>query len=398
MPSAATATFEVRHPENADEIQALAELLGRVFYIPDERLPGLRDAIGEENFRVVRGAGDLAGGLGMVPMGQYFGGRSIPTAGIACVGIDAQYRGTGAGRALMGRTMLELHDRKCPLSTLYPATQTFYRLAGYEQAGALYDTTLHIQSIDVRERHVEVRPIGPDDESAVVELYSRRAAATAGMLDRGPYIWNRVREPRGERANGFLFLEDGRPQGYVFYRLVDTKTAGFTYDLAVTDMAALTPRAGRGVLEHLARHRSMGGEARCTLCPSDPVLNLLPEQSYSIRLNIQWMLRIVNVRAALEQRGYPPSVRHTVQMRIDDPLVAGNEGALQLEVTDGRGIVHEGGDARIALTIEGLAALYSGHRTPAELVATGQLESDDEDLVALTELFAGPAPWMADMF
>jgi predicted acetyltransferase len=53
--------------------------------------------IGLENFRVIRQAGQIIGGLSIYQMGQWYGGECVPMAGIASVGVAPEHRGTGVG-------------------------------------------------------------------------------------------------------------------------------------------------------------------------------------------------------------------------------------------------------------------------------------------------------------
>jgi predicted acetyltransferase len=52
----------------------------------------------------------------------------------------------------------------------------------------------------------------------------------------------------------------------------------------------------------------------------------------------------------------------------------------------------------VKLTERGLAALYTGFLPATELARGGLLAADDASLGALNDLFAGPAPAMADYF
>ena len=76
-----------------------------------------------------------------------------------------------------------------------------------------------------------------------------------------------------------------------------------------------------------------------------------------------------------------------------------NAGRWTLRVEEGRGRVERGGRGRIALDARGLAALYSGFHGADTLAAFGRLKaSAPEDLATAVALFAGPTPWMPDMF
>src|SRR5947207_3199738 len=81
--------------------------------------------------------------------------------------------------------------------------------------------------------------IAPDDAHIVEKMYRTRAAMSSGPLDRGLYIWHRIREPRGETARAYLVEFDGTPEGYLYY--VQKKSdAAAPFDLHVSDLIALT--------------------------------------------------------------------------------------------------------------------------------------------------------------
>ena len=73
-------------------------------------------------------------------------------AGIGAVGVLPENWGRGAGSRLMQRTLRELREGGFCLSTLYPATLTLYRKAGYECAGGLYRIETRPDRIGVVER------------------------------------------------------------------------------------------------------------------------------------------------------------------------------------------------------------------------------------------------------
>jgi predicted acetyltransferase len=69
-----------------------------------------------------------------------------------------------------------------------------------------------------------------------------------------------------------------------------------------------------------------------------------------------------------------------------------------LRVDDGAGRAEPGGQGRMRLHIRDLATLYSGYFTPQELLQASDLAVDTGSLVAAAQLFAGPRPWLPDMF
>ncbi|WP_083580085.1 MULTISPECIES: GNAT family N-acetyltransferase [Planktothrix] len=91
----------------------MGEILDQCFNV--QEWDEYRDFIGLENFRIIYQNGTLAGGLCIFFMGQWWGGKSIPVAGLASVGIAPEYRGGGVALELLRQTLRELYNQQIPL-------------------------------------------------------------------------------------------------------------------------------------------------------------------------------------------------------------------------------------------------------------------------------------------
>jgi predicted acetyltransferase len=390
-------TYTVGPARDDSQFEALMAILRLVFSFPPERGQRYADQLGHENFRVIRAGDEPVGGLALIHMGQFFGGRSVPSVGISVVGIAPHFRGRSAGRCLMRQTVEALHRQGATLSALYPATQPLYRSAGYEQAGGRWEITLPLSAINISDHELQMRPLDEQDAETVADLYRADVMHHHGPLDRNDFMWWRVREPRGDIAHGQLVHADGEPEGYIYS--VQRPNEGFPpHHLAISDMVARTPRAARRILTFLAEHRSMADRAVFQRPPADPLLCLLPEQSARTGLEMKWMLRIVNVEKALSARGYAPPVTAELHLNVHDDLIEPNNGRYVLRIRDGRGEVESGGEGRLDIDIRGLAMLYSGFSSATDLLATGLLRGNADDARAADAVFAGPLPWMTDIF
>ncbi len=383
-------------PAREDEIQPLAEVLSESFSFPAEAAVKRMESFGTDKVRVVRRQGRVVAGLWLVEMGQFFGGRSVPMGGVGAVGVAPEARGSGVALELMHAALAELHERGFPISTLYPATQTLYRKAGYEQAGGRYLLKMQTRDIAVRERALPVRAATEDDRPAVEEAYRAYARTRPGHLDRPDYIWMRVYTHKDAPTRGYLVEEEGRITGYVYFAQEKSPVMG--YSLVVTDMMASTPGAARRLLGFLGDHRSLGRDAQWISGPGTPFLHVMNEQNYRLEHSIFWVTRMVNVPRALEARGYPEGLAAGLHLEVRDPDLAGNDGRFVLEVADGQGRVRPGGSGALRLGVRGLASLYAGFLSPWDLAAAGMLEGDEPTLARAGAVFAGPAPWMPDMF
>jgi predicted acetyltransferase len=383
-------------PRDQDERKALASILSQSFAAPAEDVLK-RFEMFPDIPRVVRTDGRVAGGLWLIPMAQWFGGRSVPMGGVAAVGVPPESRGTGIALEMMVASLAELREQGTPLSTLYPAAQTLYRKAGYEQAGGRYSVAVPGKVLHMKDRALTMRAATEDDRPAIKEVHRAYAAPLAGQLDRGDYCWYRVFNTRKEPTQGYVVEEDGGLTGYIFLTREPTHGHGF-YDVNITNMVATTPAAGRRLLTFLADHRSMTESFNWFAGQGDPMLALMLEQSYAMKLGMFCMTRIVHVPAALEARGYPIGLEAELHLEIHDENLPANDGRFILEISGGRGKVREGGEARLRLHVRGLACVYTGFLAPRGAAAAGLAEGDEAEMALATTAFAGPTPWMSDMF
>jgi predicted acetyltransferase len=381
------------------ELRDIAAMLSWSFNFPlADAEPWLRRA-GLENIRVAREGDRAVGCLIVIPMGQFFGGRSVPMVGIAGVATAPERRGSGASTALMRATVEELARAGTPLSGLYPATRTLYRGVGYEPAGSRFEYVVPLASIATRERGVPMVPIDEVEEAEITATYRAYAARHDGNLDRGPYVWNRIRAFRNERVMGWAVGGKGRVEGYVYLYQKLASPTDKQFELRVTDAVALTRAATSRLLTFFADHKSLAKQVIWHGGPGDPLVQALPEVGYTVSMPMaHWMLRITDAPAALSARGYLDAVRTEVELDVVDALLPHNGGRLVLSVAGGAGEVRRGGSGALRIDVRGLAALYTGHASPTTLVSLGLLEGSAEHLARLAVAFTGPSPWMHDFF
>ncbi len=372
---------------------------------PEAYRDWIAKGVGLANALVARDEhGEVMGGASLVPMGQFFGGRSVPMIGVAAVAVAPEWRGRGAAVAVMREAVREMRARGAAISVLYPALQELYRLVGFEQAGARYETAVPGRLINIRGREpgLRVRTVAGGDDPAIRAAYAAGAAPVDGHLDRGEYIWTRVRDFRGVKAEGFVIeAQGGAIEAYIFFSQRATDHPTLRHNLNVHDMAAATPRAARHLLGFLADHRSMTESIVWHGPAAGPLHALLPEQVYRVALHEHWMLRVIDAPAAFAARGYPPGLAAEAHLEIgEDPLVPENAGRWVLRVRDGRGSLERGGSGAVRVSLRGLAPLFTGHLSARSLRLAGHLQAEDADLAGL-EAALRPTPGgvsMVDFF
>jgi predicted acetyltransferase len=375
-----------------EDAKQLAAILGQCFAFADTQTYFQR--LGIENFRVVREGGKIVGGLGIYQMGQWFGGKSVPMAGIAAVGVPPEQRGTGVAFELLSQTLQELHEKEVPISALYPATQRLYRKVGYEQGGSFSWLEIPTNSIGLSDRTLPIQPLTSINWEIFSDIYCQSAIKINGNLDRNQAIWSGIiQPPEQEIIYAYLVGTQTQPEGYIIFHQNSKES-----QLVILDWVALTTTAAKRLWTFVADHRSQIEKARWRGSVVHPLLLFLPEQTAKVKNSSIWMLRIVNVAKALSERGYPPGVEAELHLAVHDDLLADNNGNFILRVSGGSGEVTRGGKGELRLNIRGLSPLYTGLYPPQQLQFSGFLEATDHAIATATEIFAGSVPWMADFF
>ncbi|PSB10056.1 GNAT family N-acetyltransferase, partial [filamentous cyanobacterium CCP2] len=266
----------------------------------------------------------------------------------------------------------------------------------YEQAGTLNSWSVRLSEIQMSDRSLPVHPIDPIQAEAFSALQQAHAQRTNGNLDRMSILWQEILESTpSEPLYAYFIGSPAQPEGYVIFKQhhVDRESI-----LRIQDWAILSPAAGQTLWAFLAAHRSTLSKARWRGALLDPLTILLPEQSPEMKDSERWLMRIVNVRSALEKRGYPIGVEAELHLDVQDDLFPENNRKFTLSVSQGQGTVTEGGRGEMRLTIRGLAPLYSSLFTPYQLQSIGFLAASETALNAATQIFSGPSPWLPDFF
>ena len=383
---------DVRPLGDAREQEALAAILSLAFGAGEEEARGWVEKNDPGTGRVLVEDGAVVGGLFVHPMGQWFGGRSVPMVGIGGVGMDPGARATGGATHLMRETVRALHADGVPISTLFPATQPLYRRAGYEQAGSHFRVTVQTDRLRTHERGLAVRRAAVGDLPAIDRLHVESGRENDGNVERSPMMWGRVRDPIGSRVHAFVIEGPDGLEGYVYY--VSKPNARGHQDLTLSDVVVRTPAAARRLLTFLLDHRSLVDSVSWRGHPADPLLLQAREQRHDVRLWDTWMLRIVDVEQALTLRGYPPNVEAEVHLDVADDLLPANHGRFVLHVANGTASVVRGGAGRVRLDVRDLAPLYTGFATAAQLRTARGIRCADEETGRLTAVFGGSAPWI----
>ncbi|HEY2510906.1 MAG TPA: GNAT family N-acetyltransferase [Polyangiaceae bacterium] len=341
----------------------------------------------------------------LLPLRGWFGGVSLPVAGVATVGVAPEARGTGVAAALL----THLHGRAdasgAAILTLFAFRQGFYARHGYVATSPTRRLALHPASIPVEWKNaggVAVRGANRSDREAIVAAYTRAAARGHGWMDRPTALWDR--RFANERRVWMIASRGERVTGYVSWALAQAESHTLTR-LVVRDLAADDDASRRALLAMVGAQRDQVAEVELEIDARDPLDRALVDLDRG-RFGTEAvehplgtlvggpMVRLVDVARGLTARRYASS--GAVDMVIDGL-------AIRLTVppdANGQGVVTAPGTLTGPLAIgrAPLAAVLYGGLSVADAARLGWAQGDDATLARADALFASPPFFTLDAY
>ncbi|MDQ3576833.1 MAG: GNAT family N-acetyltransferase [Actinomycetota bacterium] len=326
---------------------------------------------------------DGAGFLRVWNFHQFFAGVAVPCGGVASVTVAPHARGQGVAGALFTAGLADMRENGQPISALYPAVPQLYRHYGWESVGTIEYLTvpLHVLA-NLPRSDVALHAATKADLDNLHAAYLRMAARLDGMLDRASpaFVLAEVLD---------LDVVTMAPGGYVSAERNDSGP------LIVHDLVADDADTARALLRSIGSWASQLQEARISLLDpaiSDLTLPRAAEWATSVH---PWMLRVVDLPAAVAARGWPAVVHarpFSVDIEVVDPQAPWHVGRHRLAYDGERVTCERGGNGDVVLDARGLAAWFAGSASAAALRHAGLLTGDPDTASTLDALTGAPHP------
>jgi predicted acetyltransferase len=359
----------------------------------------LRAARERARIRVARVDDAVVGGYGLLPTGQFFGGRSVPAQAVVAVAVSPAWRRRGVAGALMQDLVTVARDRGAALAPLHAATTRLYRRWGWELGDRSLMWTVQTRALSGFRGDGDV--VAQPADAAVEAMRRPYLSRWDGPLDR-PDWWLSVEwDPGNDKHQRKIYglSEGGALTGFVRYS--QTQEARWLR-VAVEEFVATTPYSLRGLLGFLGGMEALAPQFTFyfSALPALPeLLYLVPDADKvsEVQGRICWMQRIVDLAAAVEQRGWAAGVSGRVELEVSDPTAADVERVV-LEFDGARAQLSSGGVGAVRCGIGFLSGWYANTLRTPDAVRLGLLSGPQDQLALLDAAVAGRDAWMPDYF
>lgn len=325
------------------------------------------------------------------------GYRVTPFWAISGVTVSPTRRRRGIARVMLEGELRTAREAGLAVAGLTVSEATIYGRFGFAPA-------VEVTSWDIDTRRAGWRggePSGTfeyvrreDAVSLIGDLHDRVRGTLPGMVDGWTGRWRQFamvaggsKDPGRTRVVRYADAE-GIVRGAVVYRLTEEPGDFARHTLDITYLVADGDDAYRALWGFVLRHDLVSRVRASLRSVDEPLVWLLADRrGASISVHDHEWLRILDVPAALEARGYAAPGAQVIAVRDELGFA---EGAWMLDVdADGSArVTPTDAPPEVLMPASSLAALYLGGVKGATLRSAGLLEGSDESVRALDRTFA----------
>jgi predicted acetyltransferase len=350
----------------------------------------------------------LAAKMVTLPLKLYWNGPIIDCGGVTAVSTLPSHRRRGYVGELLRRSFAAMRDAGQPVSLLWASMAAIYQRFGYGLAFASHSCRFdarRVTFVDEIDCSGGIRILDSSDAVANVDgAYACFAAQRTTALQHDD-AWRarlsrELLRPRGDTSNGPLLVatyeEAGAVRGYVVYgieRAGPGRPAQRDDRITVHELVWLNPAAHRALVRYIAAYDLVGTVWFRLLAADDPLFYHVEDpRMLGLGLSDGAMLRIIDVRQALEGRGY--GADGALVFGMQDELCPWNDGVWELTTDGGRGTLQRSTrEPELVLLPRVLSMLATGFQPATCLARMGLIAATDTHALDLADqLFKTPCP------
>jgi predicted acetyltransferase len=291
----------------------------------------------------------------------------------------------------MRAALREMRQNGRAFSVLYAFRGSYYRRLGYGVIEVVHPLAFSPSNLPASDQARQVRRLMLPDRPAVQALYERLAAQGHFALVRKPEWWERRLWTYPGDWVVYEGKRRGQIEGYLYYE-VDNTHGPFKLALTLSEFVAATPEAHRGLVGHLASLADQVQEIQFASPADNAWLALfVTAQNLHPGADIPFfadtggvanglMLRVTDVRLALETLPVTSGARGEILLEVDDPVLPANARPVRVSARDGR--LKLGPEARgrtrmprLRVPADALGPIVAGTLSPVVAAERGLIES-----------------------
>jgi len=302
----------------------------------------------------------------------------VAMGGIGNVCTSPLYRGKGAVKFLMERSLETMREKKQAVSLLYPFNAGFYRKLGWEEFDSMLRVKFSPGMINLPEQYCEVNTEEMEDaDSEIREFYNDYASSHYTMILRDGEMWKNDFEFRTDEdvSKKFVkFKKEGKTTGmlrYVF--LYDNFDKDRSLKFVVTMFLADDIVTRHAMFRFLKGLSLQIGHVHAYLPPDFVLWPYLNDRPSEMNIILRTMIRIVDLELLNGLKINAPDMR--VGIKISDKQASWNNGVFEMCMKDGELCFSRSDSYDLECDIETLSSVVGGKSDFREMIEFGRVKA-----------------------
>lgn len=344
----------------------------------------------------------LAGLLYIHPYDMFFWRKSVPMGGIGLVSTLPEYRHRHCASNLLVKSVEIMKDRGYIFSALGPFSYAFYRKYGWELAFNAKKYSIPIDELKgLGVGNGVFHPLTLNDIDAMARVYERHYSRYNGAINRDKKNWEiKIKELERNQAYGYgCSRQVNGLDGYILYSI---KEGTFNIEEIAYDSLETKLELLRFVYYHSAQVNKVSWRAPI----DDNTVLLLDNPRIEQKIEAGMMIRVIDVKKALEAYVYPLVYKGSFTIKVEDEYAPWNNGIFKVSIGEGTAMVEDlvnspNNDILIDIecNIQTFSQIVLGYIGLKEAVELGQIAAHNCALLDdLEVIFKKRATHMTDAF
>ena len=344
----------------------------------------------------------LVAGAGIIPFDIRMRSQDFKMYGVGGVASKPEYRNRGIIREIMIKIFKDMQDDNIPLSVLYPFKLSFYEMLGYKLVDEHFTYEFKISDILYKETDYHMKEVERINDD-IRKVYDK-AILNFDYIAKRPIIdyWRSLYKENYK----FICYNGNQPVGYIIIVFLkkngDWRIKYPERTILIREVFWLDQKAKQTIFNFLWSHRDQRKYIVGAFPVNENIIDLLKTPRIQLRsIRDNSLLRIINVKAVLENLEYP-LLDFSITFRIYDEYCAWNNGFFILTSKEKKNNVEfkdaSGESADIEIDIGYFAQLIAGFRTIRDLLEFGFTSVNHEKLELLEKLFPKTNNYLHDFF
>lgn len=263
------------------------------------------------------------------PLSLSLRGDTCETMLLSGIATAPVHRHRGYMSALIKECFSFLRSANVCTAVLYPFDYSYYRHYGFAPCGEVARVKVSVSRLPGVKPRGQMIPVRGTSEGCALLAAAYEACFSSydGRVLRTEAAFSLLLEELTlDGGYAAVYRRAEQIEGYILYCLEGAV-------LRVKEIGAASHIAREDLLSFLSGHSSSVDEVEFSCPLEDPLWKLLPDPRGAVSAEPYNMLRIVDVKSALDAL---PAGQGEIRLRIEDPYAPWNDGVWRLLSTDGR--------------------------------------------------------------